>query len=640
MRSQTFIKQVGCILLCAILLTGCMKEGNTGGTTDTAIIETGETVVKELDYVGQIDKTKMMTFSITADEAKWQEMLDNAANEEYISADVTINGTLIKNVGIRPKGNSSLRQIVNDDTTDRYSFKIKFDEYVENQTWLGLDKIVVNNIHSDNSYLKEYLSYDIMSYIGVDAPLYSFANIEVNGKAWGFYLAVEDLDSGYLDRTQGGEGELYKPNNDGNMGGGGMRDFAPGDGAAPGNNPPAANNGNAEQPAPPAEGNAQTPNAAGTQAQTPANGGGDQAQIPPVEGAAPGNNPPMEPPANFDPANMPDWGGRGNGGGPGRMNGGGKGVSLEYTDDQISSYSSIFDNAETKTTEEDHKRVITALKNLSTGTDLETYVDVDAVLRYFAAHTVVVNMDSYTSMMAHNFYLYENNGKISILPWDYNLSFGSFQSGSASDAINLAIDTPISGVTLEQRPLLGKLLEVPEYKEKYHEYLQQIVDGYFSGGKFEQTVSALDQLISEHVKNDPTAFTTFEKYQAAIAEIKKIGTLRAESIQGQLNGTIPSTTEGQKADSSKLIDASSVDLSKLGDFGGGRGGAGGFRPGGGQGNFPYGMGQGFPQRGNGQNAPNGQSAPNGQNAPNAQNAPSGQNTPNGQSAPAENAPNA
>ncbi|MBB3114456.1 hypothetical protein FHS18_006577 [Paenibacillus phyllosphaerae] len=170
------------------------------------------------------------------------------------------------------------------------------------------------------------------------------------------------------------------------------------------------------------------------------------------------------------------------------------------------------------------------------------------------------------------------------MPWDYNLSFGGFQGGSASDVVNLAIDTLVSGISLEERPLLAKLLEVPEYKEKYHEYLQLIIDGYFADGKFEEAVNKLDQLISDEVKNDPSSFTTFEAYQEAVAELTKLGTLRAESIQGQLDGAIPSTTEGQQADSSTLIDSSSVDLTKLGNQGGNKGpGGGGF---GGSGDFP------------------------------------------------------
>lgn len=570
MKMKASIKLVGCALLCATVLTACSEAENMASTPSSSAASAASTATKNeattIGYVTEMDKNAIMTFAINVDEAQWQDMLDHAAEEEYISADVTINGTTIKNVGIRPKGNSSLSKIVNDDTTDRYSFKIKFDEYVDGQTWKGLDQIVVNNMDSDNSYMKEYLSYDIMSYIGVDAPLYAFADIDVNGKSWGFYLAVEVLDSGYLDRTKDGEGELYKPNNDnqGIMGGmGGPQNMAP-------------NNNDA------------VPGGAGS---------GDTA----ATGTAPAA-PPADSTTAADTAApaapSPEQRVRGGGGGRG-MNGAQNGVSLTYTDSETDSYSAIFDNAETKTTEEDHQRVITALQNLSAGTDLDTFVDVEAVLKYFAAHTVVVNMDSYTSNMGHNYYLYENNGQISILPWDYNLAFGGFQGGEASDVVNLAIDTPVSGIGIDERPLLAKLLEVPEYKEQYHAYLQDIIDGYFADGKFEETVNKLDQLIAEHVKNDPSAFTTFEAYQTAIAELTKLGTLRAESIQGQLDGDIPSTTEAQQKDAGKLIDASSIDLSKLGNHGPGGGGpgGGGF---GGPGEFPGGMDRGQrPQPGSG-----------------------------------------
>jgi spore coat protein CotH len=530
-------------VIASMLLAACSNESGTlqtASTTTTTENQSTEDQTQTVDYAQNFNKTEVMSFSIDVDEDAWQEMLDTATEENYIKANVTINGTTIENVGIRAKGNSSLRQVAQDDSTDRYSFKIKFDKYVKGQTWNGLDKMVVNNMISDGSYMKEYLSYDIMSYIGVDAPLFSFANINVNGKAWGLYLAVEDIDSGYLARAKNGEGEIYKPNNDGNMGAGGM------------GNPMGMGN-------PPAEGEAF--------------GMGDRQ---PPEG--------MEPPsdtgtgtgdANSQTAKTRGEGGRGFGRGGG-MNGGGNGVSLVYTDDKVSSYSGIFDNAKTKTTKEDEQRVVEALKNLNAGTDLEKYVDVDAVLKYFAAHNVVVNMDSYTSNMGHNYYLYENNGKISMLPWDYNMAFGGFQAGSASDVVNLAIDTPLSGVTMEDRPILSKLLEVPEYKAKYHEYLQQIVDGYFANGKFEQTVQTLNNLITDYVKNDATAFVTYDKYQEAVAELTKLGTLRAESIQGQLDGTIPSTSEGQKASTNTLIDASSVDLTKLGDSLKGNGMRGGF----------------------------------------------------------------
>ena len=67
------------------------------------------------------------------------------------------------------------------------------------------------------------------------------------------------------------------------------------------------------------------------------------------------------------------------------------------------------------------------MKNLSQGTNLEEYIDVDEVLRYFAVNTFLVNLDSYAGNLKHNYYLYERNGVFQILPWDLNLSFGGFQ---------------------------------------------------------------------------------------------------------------------------------------------------------------------------------------------------------------------
>lgn len=267
----------------------------------------------------------------------------------------------------------------------------------------------------------------------------------------------------------------------------------------------------------------------------------------------------------------------------GGMSGRGGG-DLVYVDDNISSYRSIFNNAQSQNnSDKDKQRVITAIKNLNEGTNLEQYFDVDEILRYLAAHTVVVNLDSYTSGMAQNYYIYERDGKITVLPWDYGLAFGGFQSDSASDVVNFPIDTPVSGVSMEDRPLINKLLEVPEYKDKYHEYLRQIVDGYFVSGVFAETVMDLDAKINNYVKNDVSAFATYEEYEASLPVFIELGTLRAQSIDGQLNGTIPSTTDGQNSDKDALIDASGINLSVLGSMMGGGGRGEGGRSEGGQG---------------------------------------------------------
>jgi len=98
-----------------------------------------------------------------------------------------------------------------------------------------------------------------------------------------------------------------------------------------------------------------------------------------------------------------------------------------------------------------------------------------------------------------------------------------------------------------------------------------LIDNYFANGKFEEKIKKLDALISDYVKNDPTAFCTYEQYKTAVSAFITLGNLRAENIQGQLDGTIPSTTEGQNANPDKLISAGNLNLSVLGTMIGGRG---------------------------------------------------------------------
>ena len=121
------------------------------------------TSITQPNYVTTIfDDDKVIEINIEMSEDDWQEMIDNASAEEYTSANITVNGTTYTNVGIRPKGNSSLSQIVADSTTDRFSFKLKFDKYIDGQTLDGLSKLVLNNNMSDTTYMKEYLSYMII----------------------------------------------------------------------------------------------------------------------------------------------------------------------------------------------------------------------------------------------------------------------------------------------------------------------------------------------------------------------------------------------------------------------------------------------------------------------------------------------
>ncbi len=103
---------------------------------------------------------------------------------------------------------------------------------------------------------------------------------------------------------------------------------------------------------------------------------------------------------------------------------GGGATSLVYSDDDPDSYSAIFDNAVFDPSNADKTRLISSLKQLNAGENIEQIVDVDEVIRYFVVHNFTLNSDSYTGSLTHNYYLAENDGKLSMIAWDYNLAFG------------------------------------------------------------------------------------------------------------------------------------------------------------------------------------------------------------------------
>ena len=471
------------------------------------------------------DTSTVHTFNIIIDD--WDEFTDNCQSEEYYDCTVVIDDETYKNVAIRGKGNTSLTQ-VSSYGNDRYSFKIEFDHYDSSNTYYGLDKLCLNNIIQDNTYMKDYLTYQMMEEMGVASPLCSYVYITVNGEDWGLYLAVEAVEDSFLKRNFGSDyGELYKPDSM-KMGGGrgngkqfAMEEFM---GEFDSDNMDITKFDN--------------------QMQIPNNNMPNMMQ---------GGTPPNE---STD--KIPKGGGQ-----QGNIQNGNADVLLNYIDDEIDSYSNIFDNAKTDVSDSDKTRLIRALKKLSEGEKLSDAVEIETVIRYFVVHNFVVNFDSYTGSMIHNYYLYEKNGQMQMIPWDYNLAFGGFQSmDGVTSLVNYPIDDPVSGGNTEDRSMIAWIFNNEEYTELYHNIFTEFISEYFNSGYFENMFDSVAEMIAPYVEKDPTKFCTYEEFKKGISTLKEFCMLRAESINGQLNGIIGSTDSTQ--DSDTLVDASGLQISNMG----------------------------------------------------------------------------
>ena len=401
----------------------------------------------------------------------WDIFLEEAPEEEYIECDAEIDGELFASVGLRAKGNNS-RTLVEKYGLDRYSLKIEFDHFQEGNTYYGLDKMSLDSSFQDNSYLKNYIAYDMMDFMGVPSPLRSYVWVTVNGEDWGLFLAVEEPEDAFARRNFGADyGMLYKP------------DYR-----------------SLEE-------------------------------------------------ENND-------------------------IALKYTTDNPEDYDNIFRHAKFDMNGNDQKRLIQSLKVLSEaeGGELETAVNVDEVLRYFTVQVFVVNLDSYLGHTGHNYFLYEEDGVISILPWDYNLAFATYSLGMPdpiNDAelyVNYPIDTPASGEVMLNRPLYHNLMQTEEYFARYHEYFDYLISEYFETGYFEKTAAEILRMIGPYIKEDPTAFCSYEDHLTGAETFVSFCLLRAESVRGQLEGEIPSTIAEQQEDTQNRVDASEIWLPDMGEI--------------------------------------------------------------------------
>lgn len=485
----------------------------------------------ELGYESLLFSTdRVHTLDIAIDD--WEGFLSTAQSEEYTVCDVTVDGEIFRDVGIRGKGNTSLSQVSSMDS-QRYSFKVEFDQYDSSRSYHGLDKLCLNNLIQDNTLMKDYLTYQMMLAFDAAAPLCSFVWVTVNGEDWGLYLAVEAVEDSFLRRNYGsGHGQLYKPDSM-NMGGGrgngrdfDMKDWQEGQekGSAAPSAPPqdfsGGRGGNRGQPSEmPAMPENFDPSALFAQGQPPAI------------------------PENFDPAAQFGGDKGGFGGGMGSSD-----VKLQYIDGDPDSYANIFDNAKTEITDADKTRLIQSLVAL--GRLDGSAVDVEAVIRYFVVHNFVVNGDSYTGNMVHNYYLYEDSGLLSMLPWDYNLAYGGFQGGSAASSVNDDIDAPLSCTGNGDRPMMDWLLQGDEHTELYHQFFAAFLDSVDPQAIIDQAYG----LIAPYVERDPTKFCTYEAFEAGVGALKTFCDLRAQSVRAQLAGD------------DTPIDTTGLDLSAMGSM--------------------------------------------------------------------------
>ena len=271
--------------------------------------------------------------------------------------------------------------------------------------------------------------------------------------------------------------------------------------------------------------------------------------------------------------------------------------NLAYTGENMENYAEIANYAKVKGGEASMQRIVEALKSVAEGKDIDEHVDIESVMKYMALQTIAVNYDCMTGNNTQNYYLREADGKISLIPWDYNLAWGGYPEDDehmegeelisihnsqcimhnmtlpadagkrskeeTSKVVNFPINTPFLA-DVSKRSFFVKLLANEKYKARYYHYLNVLCNEYIKGGEFAKTLSTIENEIGKIAGTEANAFYTNEQFHKAKKMLQLLLEKRAASVLGQMNGTIPSTWEAQKSEPQKLINSDDINLQELG----------------------------------------------------------------------------
>lgn len=143
---------------------------------------------------------------------------------------------------------------------------------------------------------------------------------------------------------------------------------------------------------------------------------------------------------------------------------------------------------------------------------LETVFDVDTFLKWLAVNSTIQNWDSYGSM-AHNYYLYNNNGVLTWIPWDHNEAFQAGNRGSYNSPSQL-------GSIGDEWPLIKYIITVDEYRARFNGYIKEFVEEIFTPTKMSTLYDNYYTLLKESVYRELSGRSHIRYYKAFDEDIE------------------------------------------------------------------------------------------------------------------------
>ncbi|MEZ5375098.1 MAG: CotH kinase family protein [Acidimicrobiales bacterium] len=203
-------------LAAIVAIAGCttpVSSTEEALAADSASVEPTTAASVVADLSGSLfDADVVHVIDISADDDAIRSAVERYladGEKEWISATVTIDGFTYENVGLRLKGNSSLRDITADAAPEELPWLIRLDEYVEGQQHEGYTELVVRSNNTETA-LNEAVALELLAEAGLASQSAVATSLSVNDSEPTLRLVIEHPDDTWMSEQFADDGALYK----------------------------------------------------------------------------------------------------------------------------------------------------------------------------------------------------------------------------------------------------------------------------------------------------------------------------------------------------------------------------------------------------------------------------------------------
>tara|TARA_B100001250_G_scaffold167657_1_gene144400 strand:+ start:2762 stop:5395 length:2634 start_codon:yes stop_codon:yes gene_type:complete len=146
------------------------------------------------------DEGTLRTLFIKFKDNEWMEEMEAFYRTDVaVPADLTVDGKLYKNVGLKFRGNSSFRSVSRD---LKRSMNLYIDHKHSDQKLLGYKTLNLLNANSDPTFMREVI-YSHVARNYIPAFKGNFIKVVINGESWGLYSHIQQYNKDFLEDNFG-----------------------------------------------------------------------------------------------------------------------------------------------------------------------------------------------------------------------------------------------------------------------------------------------------------------------------------------------------------------------------------------------------------------------------------------------------